>query len=205
METYSLFQDCDGGSIPTSALEENKFKVEPIEYERIRYLLEKFHYKGGKIGGGIAHCLALRNGMTIIGGVVVGLPRHERAYNDGGNAKVYELRRMVCLDEAPKNTESYFLAKTIWWLRKYTDCTRVLSYADGSVGHKGTIYKAANFKFKGLTSPTKHVYWKGMRYHPRSLTIDRPYSHLLRKAVQSGEAKVTIEEPKSIWIYEIVR
>jgi hypothetical protein len=114
-----------------------------------------------------------------------------------------EIRRMACLEEAPKNTESYFLAKIIWKLRKDKACDRVLSYSDGSVGHVGTIYKAANFKCVGNTGPSVHVFWKGVRYHPRSLTIERPYSHRLREAVKTGEATIETMKPKSVWIYDI--
>jgi hypothetical protein len=112
---------------------------------------------------------------------------------------------MACLDSAPKFSESFFLGQIIRWLKKNTDCNRVISYADKSVGHVGTIYKASNFKCVGETSPTKHVFWNGVRYHPRSLSIERPYSHKLREAVKSGGATVETGLPKTVWIYDISR
>lgn len=205
METQSLFQDYDGGSIPTSALKENKFRVEPVTFQRISALLRECHYKGDHIGGDILCCLALKYGMRIIGGAVVGPPRHSGPYSSGGKLKVMEIRRMVCLEIAPKNTESYFLSKVIWYLRRHNDCDRVLSYADGTVGHVGTIYAAANFRKIGETDATMHVFWRGKRYHPRSLSIDRPYSYELREAVKRGDAVTEIGKPKSVWIYDIAR
>ena len=88
-------------------------------------------------------------------------------------------------------------------VRKMKIADELISYSDLSVGHSGTIYKAANFKNIGETQPTKHVYWKGVRYHPRSLTIDRPYSYRLREAVSLGEAVIKTGLPKKIWLYEI--
>lgn len=40
-------------------------------------------------------------------------------------------------------------------------------------------------------------------YHPRSLTIDRPYSYKMREAVKNGEAVVKTGQPKKIWLYQI--
>lgn len=107
------------------------------------------------------------------------------------------------MDSAPKNTESYFLSKIIWYVRKNTGFQTILSYSDLSVGHIGTIYKAANFKLVGQTSPSKHVFWKGVRYHPRSLTINRPYSFRLREALQTGEAQMEVGLPKNIFVYQL--
>ena len=52
-----------------------------------------------------------------------------------------ELRRLCCIDETPKNTESYFIGRTLRWLRKNTGYKVVVSYADTHHGHEGTIYK----------------------------------------------------------------
>ena len=78
-----------------------------------------------------------------------------------------------------------------------------MSYSDKTVGHSGVIYQAANFKSIGETTPTKYVEWGERTYHPRSLSIDRPYSYRLREAVKTGEAVVRTGLPKIIWLYEI--
>lgn len=194
----SLFQSEIGGSIPTST---HQYKVYKCEFADIHHVFQQFHYKGGHMGGGISFCLALMDGFRIVGGMVFGPPRHEEKYSKKG--KVIEIRRMACFDECPKNTESYFLAKALWFLKKNTDIKRVISYSDKSVGHFGTIYKAANFKLIGETAPSKHVFWKGVRYHPRSLTIERPYSHKLRKAVETGEATIETGDTKLIFEYNL--
>jgi len=156
------------------------------------------------MGGGISWCFKLTFDHRITGGAVLGKPRHDKVYSSNGDKSI-EIRRMALLDECPRNSESYFLGKIIWWLRRNTDITRVISYADQSVGHAGTIYKAANFQVIGKTAPSCHVFWRGKRYHPRSLTIDRPYSYVMREAVKTGEASIVRGEPKLIYAYCIRR
>jgi len=177
------------------------YRIVECEFADIIHIFKKYHYKKNHMGGGISFCLALLDiEGVIVGGSVVGKPRHLAKYKG-----CVEIRRMACLDSCTKNTESFFLSKIIWFIKKNTKFSSVLSYADTSVGHKGTIYAAANFKMIGQTAPSKHVFWKGKRYHPRSLTIERPYSHELRKAVEIGQATIETGTPKNIWIYEIRR
>jgi hypothetical protein len=135
-----------------------------------------------------------------VGGACIGLPRHTNKYKN-----CIDIRRMALIDACPTNSESYFLGKILSWIKKHTNFQQVLSYSDLSVGHIGTIYMASNFRLIGETAPTKHVVWQGKLYHPRSLTIDRPYSYLLRDAIKNGEAKILIGKPKLIWIYDIHR
>tara|TARA_Y100000034_G_scaffold102258_1_gene127029 strand:+ start:83 stop:436 length:354 start_codon:yes stop_codon:yes gene_type:complete len=91
------------------------------------------------------------------------------------------------------------------YLISNTNYDSVLSYSDLTQGHIGTIYKATNFTESGKTSPTKYVEWKDKVYHMRSLTIDRPYSYEMRKAVKDGTAIIKIGEPKIIWLYDLTK
>lgn len=152
------------------------------------------------MGGGISTCFAMYIGFDLVGGAVLGLPRHENKYKN-----CIDIRRMACLDSSPKNSESWFLGQIIKWITQKTVYTGVLSYSDLSVGHSGTIYKAANFKEIGETSPTKWVEWEGKKYHPRSLTIERDYSYRMREDIKNGKAELKTGLPKKIWMYEIVR
>jgi len=127
--------------------------------------------------------------------------RHKKNYKE----EAVELRRMVLSPDCPKNTASYFLSKIIWWLKKNTSITCVYTFADTTVGHEGTCYKASNFEFVRTNPPSTYVLWKNQRYHPRSLTIDRPYSYELRKAVKDGSAKVLKGKEKILYKYEIKR
>lgn len=178
--------------------DKRRYKVKICKFKHIRHIFEKYHYKKGAMGGGISICFAMFEGDNLVGGSVLGLPRHNKKYKN-----CIDIRRMALLDDAPINSESWFLSQIIKWCGSNTDYNYVLSYSDKTVGHIGTIYKASNFKNVGETTPTKFVEWGDKVYHPRSLSIDRPYSYKLREAVKSGEAVVKTGLPKLVWIYEI--
>ena len=180
------------------AFDKNTTEIFICNYSDIRHIFEGFHYKKGSIGGGISVCFAMYQNGLLVGGSVLGKPRHEKKYKN-----CIDIRRMALIDEAPCNSESYFLSQIIKWIASNADYNYVLSYSDMTVNHSGTIYKASNFRFIGETIPTKFVEWNGRTYHPRSLSIDRDYSYKLREAVKNGEAIINTGLPKNIWLFEI--
>lgn len=202
MAKQMSFQIEDGGSIPTSPLQ---LKIYPCHWGNISWLFKEYHYKSDNMGGDISYCFYHKYDGSIWGAAALGPPRHNNKYSENGKYKILDLRRLVCKDEAPKNTESYFLSKIIWWIKKYALADAILTYADETFGHKGIIYKAANFKFIGKTSVSKHIVYKDKMYHMRSLTIERPYSYKLRQAVKDGEAMIITGKPKNIFIYWIIK
>ena len=169
-------------------------------FSDIRHIFEGFHYRKGHMGGGISQCFAMLLNNELVGGSVLGKPRHENKYKN-----CIDIRRMACLDDAPFNSESWFLGSIIKYLISNTKYDNVLSYSDLTQGHIGTIYKATNFTEAGKTTPTKYVEWNGKTYHPRSLTIDRPYSYEMRQAVKDGKASVKTGQPKIIWLYDLTK
>lgn len=168
------------------------------KFADIRHIFEEFHYKKSHMGGGISVCFAMFMDDKLVGGSVLGKPRHEKKYKN-----CIDIRRMACLDNSPCNSESYFLGQIIKWITCNTEYENVLSYSDMTVGHSGTIYKASNFKEIGLTSATKYVEWEGKIYHPRSLSIDRDYSYRMREDVKTGKAVIKTGLPKRVWLYKI--
>jgi hypothetical protein len=142
------------------------------------------------------------------------------AFTDYGVEKesdMVELRRLVCIDDTPRNTESYFIGKTIRWLKKNTDYKVIVSYADPHHGHSGTIYKASNFKHIGMTQAGKIIDWNGRRYHDKSVRdINRSIfkrtgervlvssAVKMKQALESGEAKFVETPPKHIYVYPLV-
>ena len=179
-------------------LNKHDCEMQICKFSDIRHIFEDFHYKKGHMGGGISVCFAMLLNNELVGGSVLGKPRHEDKYKN-----CIDIRRMACLDDAPHNSESWFLGSILKYFLANTNYTGVLSYSDLTVGHIGTIYKATNFVETGKTSPTKYVEWKDKVYHMRSLTIDRPYSYEMRKAVRDGTAIIKTGEPKIIWMYDL--
>jgi hypothetical protein len=204
MAEQPTFQWDDGGSTPTLPLQSSdvrKYRVRLCDWSDIAPLLRRFHYRKDYIGGSVRFCLGLYANEFLLGGAAMGDPRHRERY--GGKENVIELRRLVCHELAPKNTESYFIGRILWWTRKFTGYTKVLSYADTSVGHSGTIYRASNFSLIGTTSASQLLVYEGREYHMRSLTINRPYAERLRQAYESGAAKVVTGGAKNIFMYEL--
>lgn len=184
----------------SSVLDKSQCKVIECKFKDIRHIFEGFHYKKGHMGGGISTCFALYINDELSGGAVLGLPRHSGKYPNA-----IDIRRMACLDNAPQNSESYFIGQIKRWVKENTSFQSILSYSDMTVGHKGTIYKASGFELVGETSPTKYVLWKGVTYHPRSLSIDRAYSYQMREDIKTGQAELKTGLPKKIWMLSVVR
>lgn len=179
-------------------LDKTRCKIKLCRFNDISHIFKEYHYKKDAMGGGISACFAMFIDGCLVGGSVLGKPRHEKKYKN-----CIDIRRMALLDSAPFNSESWFLSQIIKWCAANTDYNFVLSYSDKTVGHLGTIYKAANFENIGETTPTKYIEWGEKIYHPRSLSNDRPYSKDLNVAIQNKEAFIRTGKPKTIWLFTI--
>jgi hypothetical protein len=83
---------------------------------------------------------------------------------------VIELHRLHILDETPKNTESWFISRVLKLFKKeYPKYNAVITYADSTIGHEGTIYKATNSYRIGTTKSNSTFYLdeKNRLRHPR--------------------------------------
>lgn len=82
----------------------------------------------------------------------------DRSDQDG----LFELSRLCLEPEIQKvehNLSSWFVARCIRNLRSDTKVRVILSYADNDF-HSGTVYKALNFKYYGLSALKKDFYIK---------------------------------------------
>jgi hypothetical protein len=82
---------------------------------------------------------------------------------------VTELHRLVLLDEVPKNSESWFIVRALKALKKdRPNYNAVLSFADATEGHLGTIYQATNAIYTGTSGKaTFYLDQNGRLRHPR--------------------------------------
>lgn len=95
-------------------------------------------------------CLMMLHGDRPVGCVIYSAPPREADKRYGG--KTWELARLYLLDEIPCNAETWLIGKSIRHIKRYNPEVRfLLSYADPSAGHSGTIYKAANWRPDGRT------------------------------------------------------
>jgi len=120
--------------------------------------------------------------------------------------KCLELRRLCLIDDTPKNAESFFVSRTLRWLSKNSEWKFVVSYADPEQGHRGTIYRASNFRYEGTTSEGQSLLVDGKPFHIRTLTMmDRPYGAEINNRYKRGDPGVQIvkTKPKHIFTYQL--
>lgn len=179
----------------------------------VRDFLRRWHYSDYvNIQAKHTFCL-FRNGKfgipEMIGVCIYTRPAGPSAgqtYHPESPDKVLELRRLCLIDETPKNSESYFVSRTLKWLRKNTDWEFVISYADAEQGHTGVIYRASNFKYLGVTKPGKRLEVDGKSFHIRTLSMtDRPYGVEINRRYKDGDDGIRIIEtlPKHIYTYDL--
>lgn len=98
-------------------------------------------------------CLMMLRGRDPgkpVGCVVYSAPPREVDKRYGG--KTWELARLYLLDEVPKNAETWLISQSVKYIKRaFPDVKNLVSYADPSAGHKGTIYRAANWREDGRT------------------------------------------------------
>ena len=90
------------------------------------------------------------------------LERHEQQ-------GLFELSRLCIRPDTQSseyNITSWFVAKAIRQFRRDTEVKAILSYADNDY-HNGTIYRACNFKYYGLTDRKKDFYYSDGTKHSR--------------------------------------
>lgn len=194
------------------ALEE--YWIELISFQSVRPFIERWHYSHNVNGLHVSYCFALfrpdyKFGFPeMVGGAIFGKPamsNQAQKWCPSDPEKMLELRRFVCLDDAPKNTESYFIGYMLRWLKKNTNLEIVIAYVDPDFGHDGTIYRASNWIMVGVTQPGHLLIVDGERYHDRTLRVDKPYARKIQERVAEGDKSIILEETsaKRIFLYRL--
>lgn len=186
------------------------FTVVRCERSEIKDFIEKWHYSKSINGLMSDYCFKLMDGDELIGAMIYGRFAMANVWKKYGenSEDVIELRRLCCIDDTPKNTESYFIGNTLRWLKKNTKIKTVISYADPEYGHEGVIYRASNFRNIGKTSAGKVIIYNGKKYHDKSIRTKykgklKPFAIELIGALESGDAFYKRTEGKYIYEYKI--
>ncbi len=140
------------------------FSIKKINKKESSDILNKYHYlsnisKGFKSGFNyglfmfdelVGVCIFTGFPVPELSKGMLGLERDDQK-------GLFELSRL-CLEpkiqKSEHNLASWFVSRCLHQLKNDTDVRVVLSYADDGF-HKGTVYRACNFKYYGLTSPKK--------------------------------------------------
>ena len=161
------------------------FYIDKVCKEEIKELLYTHHYlkdESKDFKSGFNYGLfkrpdwecTLRLGGCLGTCIFTGLPVPEIAVGAFGLNRdeqqgLFELSRL-CIEPGTQSREynitSWFVSKAIRQLRKDTEVKAILSYADSN-HHSGTIYRACNFKYYGLTDRKKDFYYSDGTKHSR--------------------------------------
>lgn len=161
------------------------FYIDRVYKEDVKDLLYTHHYlkdeskdfKSGFNYGLFKHTdweCPLRIGGCIGVCIFTGLPVPEIAVGAFGLERdqqegLFELSRL-CIDpkvqEEEYNITSWFVSRCIKRFRKDVNVRAILTYADSNI-HSGTIYRACNFTYFGLTDPKKDFYYADGTKHSR--------------------------------------
>ena len=197
------------------------FTIEAVPKKTVTSFIEKWHYS--HYAGGIQHrqCFALYSpdgkfGLPrMIGCMIYGQPAMSNTaakYHPDNPDRCWELRRLCCIDDTPKNTESFFIGKTLKWLKQNTDAEVIISYSDLQQGHEGVVYKASNFINMGQTPSGQALMVDGKQYHDRTIRNKRPYARAIKRRweeKQNGKKDDDIyfveTKPKNIYVYYLNR
>tara|TARA_A200000159_G_scaffold33660_1_gene30276 strand:+ start:681 stop:1292 length:612 start_codon:yes stop_codon:yes gene_type:complete len=163
----------------------SEFYIDRVDKEQVKNLLYTHHYlkdeskdfKSGynyglfkhpewecplNIGGCLGVCIFTGFPVPEIAVGAFGLERNQQQ-------GLFELSRL-CIDphiqKKEYNITSWFVSKCIRRFRNDTTVRAILSYAD-SAHHTGTIYRACNFNYYGLTEPKKDFYYADGTKHSR--------------------------------------
>lgn len=137
-------------------LRKGEFEVRPVDIWTARQLVEKHHYaKGASNTATYLHGLFPARAFWNLDcvGVAWWIPPTKGAalatYPDKWQG-VLALSRLVIAPGVPKNACTFLLARSAKMIPT-TDWPCLVTYADQWRGHEGTIYKAANWEYLGLT------------------------------------------------------
>jgi hypothetical protein len=121
--------------------------------------------------GVVVLTLGMWRGPLLVGVIVFALPPRETMKRYGVSL-VWELARLYIMDSEPFNSETWFMARAIKFVRSgYPTVKALVSYADPSHGHSGIIYRAANWQPDGRTDQERKTprfdYGVGVKVYSR--------------------------------------
>ena len=186
------------------------YEVRHVERPFISAFIEQNHYSGS-INGCIAdYCFSLHDGERMIGAMFYGRMAMAGQWKRFAEKEsdVTELRRLCCIDDTPKNTESFFIGATLRWLKRNTTYRVVVSYADAEHGHTGTIYRASNFTLEGKRAGARVILFNGKRYHDKAIRTKykgelKPFAARIKAALETGEATYATTAGKFCYTFRL--
>jgi hypothetical protein len=178
-----------------------KFIIRPIDKSAAEELIVKYHYSHKwslcQVAYGIffvseEECKFIEaKEEKLIGCMVFGQPVGRSAAESVSElikvTEVFELTRLFIHDGYGKNIESYCLSRALKYIKRdFPRIKAIITYADGSQGHRGIIYQACGFNYQGNSMLAL------MPNYSISL-IDFPYKWIHSRTVSSKYGSHNVE------------
>ena len=185
--------------------------VQRVSRQDVSSFIESNHYSGNINGCISDFCYALYDTIGEMKGALfygrMAMANQWKRFSDNPE-NVIELRRLCCVDDTPKNTESYFIGRSLKLLESDWMKGIVVSYADKEYGHNGTIYKASNFTMVGEVAGAKVIIYNGKQYHDKAIRTKykgqlKPFAKRIKDALDSGDAYYKKTAGKYTYIYQL--
>ena len=143
----------------------NNMEVKSIDYQDCKEWFLKKHY--AKRIPSVSYCFGLYQGIELIGVCSIGKPASPSLCigicGEDYSQYVYELNRLIVVENLPKNSLSYFVGQVL----KKLPYMILVSYADTQQNHHGYIYQATNWIYTGLSAKMFDKKIKGSDKHTR--------------------------------------
>jgi len=176
-------------------------EVRDVSLQTVRPLIERNHYTHSTPAAA-SRAFGVYLGRRLEGAAVLtpGARNAHRILVAAEPEDVITLSRLWLSDRLPKNAESRVLGVVIRTLRREGRHKALVTFADPAVGHDGTIYRAAGFRYLGRTEPESTLIIDGRERHPRSAWDDygsNNIGHLRRTGVRVFRVRT---EPKHRYV-----
>jgi|TARA_R100000093_G_scaffold70867_3_gene45040 hypothetical protein len=155
---------------PTGREKAKELVVKKVDASLIRQFVATYHYSHIMPDNSF-ECFAGYYGDKLAGVVVFGNGANNATFTalipDIGLKNCRELTRLWSPDGMPKNTESRLIKESVKLLPK--EVCMVVSFADPSQNHQGTIYQATNFYYCGMSKANKMLTNGKEKFHIRTI------------------------------------
>lgn len=183
-----------------------RLEVLPITHAAGKSIIERYHYLHS-YPGGTQLAIGIFLEEKIVGAMALGVGSFNgHALVEGATQRdCLTLSRFWLSDELPKNSASRVLGVLMGMLRRNTSVKFLLTYADPSQGHIGTIYQATNWIYTGMSVPMSlYSIGDGAPKHSRSFSQEygiRSVRHFSSHGITLTE---TLQPPKHRYVKFLV-
>jgi hypothetical protein len=168
--------------------------VGPVSVSDVAEFARRYHYTG--IEGSALWRWGLWSDAVLHGVVAYNLPTRsvcESVFGPDYFDKVWHMGRLVLSEDSPRNSESRLIGLSLKEIEKTrSDIWAVLTYADPSVGHIGTVYQATNAIYTGRSDASSVRYYidnNGKRHGTRATSCRTDEAESRGWTLHRGETK----------------